>query len=172
MTILVAVFGRKDRGKTTTIELLLRILSQQGKKVAVVKHVHNPDFTMDVRGKDSWRFSSAGAKKVVVISPNEAVTMEKEEMPRDPEGLIKKVWDDDYDFIFFEGFSHILKGSGIKKLVVGSNDEDVVDIIRDCSHPLIGIVSPFGGSSIRNDHGLKVYVLPRDAHALLSDIQS
>lgn len=171
MTVLVAVFGRKERGKTTVIESLIRILSQDGKKVTAVKHVYHPDFTMDVRGKDTWRFSNAGAKRVMVISPSETATIEKIEMPKDVDEIMKRVNDGTQDVIFFEGFFQLLKNSNIvKKIVVGSRDDDVSEILEECSEPLIGIVAPFGVADFKKYYGAKLYVLPKDTQRLLHEI--
>lgn len=55
-------------GKTTFIERLVKNFSAQGIRVGVIKSdVHG--FNLDVEGKDSFRFQSAGAKSVAVISP-------------------------------------------------------------------------------------------------------
>ena len=56
----VGFAGYSGSGKTTLIEQLVRSLKARGLRVAVIKHdVH--DFEMDREGKDSWRFSQAGA---------------------------------------------------------------------------------------------------------------
>ena len=62
---IIAVVGSKKSGKTTTIEALTRELVKRGFKVAAVKHVSEPDFTMDTKGKDTWRFAQAGARIVI-----------------------------------------------------------------------------------------------------------
>ena len=47
-------------GKTTLIEKIVRNLKAQGFRVAVIKHDAHK-FEIDKEGKDSWRFSKAGA---------------------------------------------------------------------------------------------------------------
>jgi molybdopterin-guanine dinucleotide biosynthesis protein B len=55
-------------GKTTFLEALIPELLQRGVRVACVKNdAHG--FQMDTPGKDSWRFTQAGAQAVAVISP-------------------------------------------------------------------------------------------------------
>ncbi|MEM3055386.1 MAG: molybdopterin-guanine dinucleotide biosynthesis protein B, partial [Candidatus Bathyarchaeia archaeon] len=73
----IAVLGSKESGKTTTIEALTRELTSRGYKVAAVKHIPEKNFTIDTKGKDTWRFAEAGAKTVVGISPKEVATIEK-----------------------------------------------------------------------------------------------
>lgn len=63
-------------GKTTLIERLLPLLRQQGLQVGVVKSDgHGCD--MDREGKDSWRFSQAGASAVAVVSPGGYVVLQQ-----------------------------------------------------------------------------------------------
>ena len=57
-----------NTGKTTFIEKLIPILCKQGVRTGVVKgDCHG--YTLDIAGKDSWRFSEAGAQSVAVVSP-------------------------------------------------------------------------------------------------------
>jgi molybdopterin-guanine dinucleotide biosynthesis protein B len=43
----IAVVGTKKSGKTTTIENLIRELTNRGYKVAAIKHVPEPGHTID-----------------------------------------------------------------------------------------------------------------------------
>ena len=55
-------------GKTTFIERLIKIFAALNFKVGVIKS-DSHGFNLDVEGKDSWRFQSAGAISVAVVSP-------------------------------------------------------------------------------------------------------
>ena len=57
--IVIAVVGSKASGKTTTIEILTKELSRKGYKIAAVKHIPEKNFTIDKKGKDTWRFAKA-----------------------------------------------------------------------------------------------------------------
>ncbi|MBR0165011.1 MAG: molybdopterin-guanine dinucleotide biosynthesis protein B [Lachnospiraceae bacterium] len=63
----IAVCGVKNSGKTTLIEAIVRHLTAEGVRVAVIKH-DGHDFTCDVPGTDSAAFSAAGAYGVAVFS--------------------------------------------------------------------------------------------------------
>ena len=66
--IISIVAPASGTGKTTLIERLVKIFSAQGIRVGVIKSdVHG--FNLDVEGKDSYRFQTAGAKSVAVVSP-------------------------------------------------------------------------------------------------------
>ena len=66
--IISIVAPESGTGKTTFIEQLIKILSAQKISVGVIKSdAHG--FNLDVEGKDSYKFQTAGAKSVAVVSP-------------------------------------------------------------------------------------------------------
>lgn len=64
----VCFVGRKNSGKTTLVEQIIKELTARGRKTASIKHHGHPDFEMDIPGKDSWRHHFAGAKTSAIIS--------------------------------------------------------------------------------------------------------
>ena len=66
----IAVCGRKNSGKTTLIERMIRGLAERGLKTAVIKH-DGHDFTCDIPGTDSDRFMEAGAAGAAVYSSSQ-----------------------------------------------------------------------------------------------------
>jgi molybdopterin-guanine dinucleotide biosynthesis protein MobB len=140
----VAVVGEKKSGKTTTIELLIKELAGRGYRVAAVKHIPEPDFTIDEEGKDTWKYAQAGAKTIIAVSAEEIATIEKV-TPADLS--LKKILHkcNDSDLVFLEGFRDLVANdSRIDKiLVVSSSEENVKDI--KTFHPIIaltGLVQP------------------------------
>ncbi len=64
----VCFVGKKNSGKTTLMEKVIAGLKDRGYRVAAVKHdAHR--FEIDVPGKDSHRFTAAGADTTVISSP-------------------------------------------------------------------------------------------------------
>lgn len=55
-------------GKTTLLESVVACLVARGLRPAVLKASHE-DHRLDVEGKDSWRFSAAGASLVGLVGP-------------------------------------------------------------------------------------------------------
>ena len=107
---IVAVIGTSGSGKTTLIEYLISHLSKEGVRIGTIKHVHHPGFSIDVKGKDTWRHSQAGAKIVVCAAPNEIAIIKK----RDPsskhemERIINLVKDEELDLLIIEGFHSLV----------------------------------------------------------------
>jgi len=72
-TPVITFVGASGTGKTTFLEQLIPILRGRGLRLAVLKHdAHH--FEMDKPGKDTYRFTAAGAD-VVAISNREKFAM-------------------------------------------------------------------------------------------------
>lgn len=65
----IGVVGWSGSGKTTLIEGVIARLVASGLDVATIKHAHKR-FDMDREGKDSFRHRAAGARQVLVTSPD------------------------------------------------------------------------------------------------------
>lgn len=105
---ILAISGVKNSGKTTLICALLKIFSEKGLRVAVIKH-DGHDFDADVPGTDTYRQLQAGAVGTVIFSPEKSMIVKKKHGQRaeDFMGLFPEA-----DLILLEGF----KDSGYPKL--------------------------------------------------------
>ena len=110
---IIAVCGVKNSGKTTFLVNLIKTLSEQGVKTAVIKH-DGHDFTCDVEGTDSDRLKKAGAYGTAMFSDNR-VFVHKTEANEKAEDLIALF--PEAEVIFIEG----MKDSEFPK----------IEIIRD-----------------------------------------
>jgi molybdopterin-guanine dinucleotide biosynthesis protein B len=77
MDVIAVIGSGQNSGKTTTVEALLKEFKKRGLKVGTIKQIHEQDFSIDKRGKDSWRHAVAGADIVVAASPNEVAAIKK-----------------------------------------------------------------------------------------------
>lgn len=92
-----------NTGKTTFIEKLIPELKRAGYHVGVVKgdcHGYN----VDVEGKDSDRFSKAGAESVAVVSPNGYFIQHKTEERADLMDVASQLVD--VDLVLLESRNH------------------------------------------------------------------
>ncbi len=139
---IVAILGSKESGKTTTIEALTRELTSRGYEVAAVKHIPEKDFTIDTKGKDTWRFAEAGAKTVVSISPKEKAIIEKGEISNlTIEDIVEKCQDS--DIILIEGFRKILgKNPNVPKIVAVKSQEEIAEALK-AFKPIIAFTGPY-----------------------------
>ena len=129
-TTVIAVVGNKGSGKTTTIEVLTKELTKRGYRIAVVKHVLEPNFTIDTEGKDTWRFGQSGARIVVSVASDEIATIEKmdttnlslQEILQRCKGI---------NLVFLEGFKKLAgKNHDIPKIVTVKSAEDTVKALK------------------------------------------
>ena len=68
---IIDVAGLKKTGKTTVVENLVTELTSRGYQVGTLKKIHIPNFTIDQKGKDTYRHKKAGAKFVISLAPDE-----------------------------------------------------------------------------------------------------
>ena len=74
-TPIIGIAAWSGSGKTTLLEKLIAELKNRGVRTAVIKHdVHG--FEMDKPGKDTWRFSQAGAAATVISSGDKTALIE------------------------------------------------------------------------------------------------
>ena len=114
---MVAVVGFKKSGKTVVVEGLVRELVRRGYRVGTIKHIRESDFTIDQKGKDTWRHARAGASIVVSIAPREVATMDHrggklEDVVRRIRGI---------DFLIIEGFREL---KGVPRIAVVRNKSE------------------------------------------------
>ncbi len=134
--LVVCVVGSSSAGKTTLIERLLRELSGRNYRVAVVKHCPR-GFDLDVEGKDSWRFTQAGASGVFLTSPGRVGLIEDmEQVP----GLrsIAEHYFPSFDIVFGEGFS---EEKEVAKIVVLR--KGISDYVQSPQDNILALISDF-----------------------------
>ena len=127
-----SVVAYSGTGKTTLIEKLVEELKSRGLRVAVIKHDAH-DFDIDHEGKDSWRFSRAGADVTVLVSSTKAAVIENR--PVTLEALLNRITD--VDIIITEGY----KSGSMPKIAVQRNaagmplpvpPNECIAIMTDC----------------------------------------
>jgi len=126
----IAVVGTKKSGKTTTTETLIKELTERGYKVAAVKHIPEPDFTIDTAGKDTWKFAKAGAKIIISVATKEIATIEKVTTKSiSLETLLEKCRGN--DVVLIEGLKKLtaLK-KNIPKIVVAKSMKEAVSALE------------------------------------------
>jgi len=126
----IAVVGTKKSGKTTIIENLIRELTRRGYKVAAIKHIPEPEHTIDTPGKDTWRYAQAGAKTIIGASYNEIATIEKISLESvSINALIGRCRGN--DIVFIEGLKKaVAKKKRIPKIVAAKTMDEAVNALE------------------------------------------
>ncbi|SDB01638.1 molybdopterin-guanine dinucleotide biosynthesis protein B [Eubacterium oxidoreducens] len=99
----LAFSAKSGTGKTTYIEQLIGLLKKKGLKLGVIKHDAHK-FEIDKPGKDSYRFTAAGADKVLITSQTKTAMVELHKESYSFDEMIQKI--DKVDLIITEGYKH------------------------------------------------------------------
>lgn len=139
--LVVAIVGHKKSGKTTTTENLVREFTRRGYKVAAIKHVHEPNFTIDTPKKDTWRYAQAGARTILAISATELATIEKTQTDSMPvEAFLSRCKGN--DIVFIEGLKEqVAKKPDILKISVNKSQEDATEAQQNYN-PILAFSGP------------------------------
>jgi len=154
----VAFIARSGTGKTTLVEALIRNLTARGHRVGALKHdAHR--FEIDHPGKDSRRFTEAGAEVMVLVADDTVAMVQK---PREPEKLdnILHKWFNGLDLVLVEGY----KTSDLPKIEIQRAVFDKPLLSRGQKHDpnLVAVVTDM-------DQDLDVPLLPLDKPAVVAD---
>lgn len=99
--VLSFVARSSGTGKTTLLEKVIKILKEDGMRIAVIKHDAH-EFEIDKPGKDSWRFAQAGADIVAISSAEKIAIIEKVNEEKKLDEIIGML--SEVDLILTEGF--------------------------------------------------------------------
>jgi len=118
---IVSILGRKKTGKTTFAEKAIRSLAESGYRVGYLKHTDH-EMDTDVKGKDTWRGSTAGAVVVVGSTPSQTFVVNKRGI-----GTIEELialFEPKVDLVITEGFNQLFKDrEDVPKIVIVGDPE-------------------------------------------------
>ncbi len=98
----VAFVARSGTGKTTLVETLIGEMRRRGYRIGALKHdAHR--FEIDRPGKDSARFTAAGAEVMVLVSDDTVAMVQKPEQPPRLDRVLRQ-WFTDLDLVLVEGY--------------------------------------------------------------------
>ncbi len=140
-TVVSVVAAQSNTGKTTLIEGLIHYFKNRNYRIGVLKHdAHR--FEIDKKGKDSFRFSEAGADTVIISSSDKIAMIQKNQQDVDLEQILRLF--EEMDLVLIEGYrnNNYMKlevhrqEMGSELLYENSNfcQEDFIAIVSDISH--------------------------------------
>lgn len=139
-----SIVGITDTGKTSTLVNLIKELVGRGYEVNSVKSVHVENFSVDKKGKDSWRHREAGAKVTAIRAKNEtSIIFQK--------GLSVKELLPFFncDYLALEGFN---EASNIPKIICAIDIEGIDEKFNDSVFAISGKIS----NELNEYRGIKV----------------
>lgn len=98
---IITFVGLSGTGKTTFIEKLIPVIKARGLRLAVLKHdAHH--FEMDKPGKDTYRFTAAGADVVTISNGEKFAMVERRQQELTLEEIIARL--PEADLVLVEGY--------------------------------------------------------------------
>jgi molybdopterin-guanine dinucleotide biosynthesis protein B len=171
----IAVLGTSGSGKTATIEYLISCLSKEGFKIGAIKHIHRPNFTIDTVGKDTWRYTNAGATLTMTIAPREIAIIRR---VKDPfvslDKIISLLRKEGLDVIFIEGLkSFVAQRKDIPKIITSKNLRDLKGMLNKTFPPILAVSGPVAKKKIQmRKFEMPVIDLPKDGNLLLKIVKN
>lgn len=102
-SIISIVATKSNTGKTTLIEALITIFKERGYSVGVLKHDAHK-FEIDKEGKDSYKFTKAGADKMIISSKEKVALIERVKEEKSMDEILSMFGE--MDLIITEGFKN------------------------------------------------------------------
>lgn len=141
----ISFVGRHNAGKTSLLVQVVRRLSSQGIKVAVIKHAHHGlDLPDD---SDSNRLFNAGAERVVAAAPDMELRYQRLDMEQKLDNYINDTCAN-IDIIITEGFKELSYPKiEVLRAVISREPlqlENVIARVSDFPLPKSGITANFG----------------------------
>ncbi|MCL1976918.1 MAG: molybdopterin-guanine dinucleotide biosynthesis protein B [Candidatus Bathyarchaeota archaeon] len=173
MVLIVAAVGRSGSGKTVTIEYLISQLSAEGYLVGAIKHVHHEGFTIDIEGKNTWRYAKAGAKVIAAISPNEVAIIKKtSKETNNLDSVIETIKKEGLDIIFIEGYHGLIaKRADVSKILTAKDAESLQETLQGTVAPILAISGLIAKNPTPNNQNYPVIKIPEDGKKLVDLIK-
>jgi len=141
MDVIGVISTERKKGKTLTVENLVKELKGRGYSVATVKHIPRKNFTLDREGSDTWKHARAGADLVVGASKGETAFLVQEGRGLgETLGLMESLGS--YDFAIVEGF----KRESIPQIVVADSREEAEVLTGENTIAVVAPSAPEGHS--------------------------
>jgi molybdopterin-guanine dinucleotide biosynthesis protein B len=141
MVLIVAAVGRSGSGKTVTIEYLISRFSAENCRVGAIKHVHHEDFTIDTKGKNTWRYAQAGAKVIAAISSDEIAIIKKNRQETSSlDQVIETLKKEKLDIIFIEGYHSLIANRvDVFKILTAKDTESLPETLEGTVEPILAV---------------------------------
>ncbi|MEA2071097.1 MAG: molybdopterin-guanine dinucleotide biosynthesis protein B [Asgard group archaeon] len=128
-----SIYGYSNSGKTTTTIRIIKELVKRNYKVNAIKSVHIRGFSIDKKGKDSWRHWQAGAQTTAIRALNETSIIYRKSMT-----LKELIPYFDCDYLVLEGFSEEEK---IPKILCAKELSEIEELFQPQVFVIAGVIS-------------------------------
>jgi len=129
------ISGWSGSGKTTLVKKLIKFFTEEcNLKVCAIKHAHE-NFEIDHKGKDTYEFAKAGAKKVIVSSSKKLAVIDYNHGKKTIDNILEL--SGAADIVLVEGWKNSrlkkieIYRDSIKKPILYKNDMNFIAVASD-----------------------------------------
>jgi molybdopterin-guanine dinucleotide biosynthesis protein MobB len=127
MPPVICIVGNNKAAKTQLLEALIKDLKNRGLSVGALKYHKHGEFEIDIEGKDTWKYTMAGADTVAISSSVKFAVVKNTNVPKDIDEICEKYFGDN-DIVLADGFTL----SDKPRIIVVEKKEDVAIFERGC----------------------------------------
>ena len=127
MPPVICIVGTSKTAKTRLMEALIKDLKNRGISVGALKYHKHGEFEIDIEGKDTWKYSMAGADTVAITSSVKFAVIKNTNVPTDIDEICEKYFGDN-DIVLADGFTL----SDKPRIIVVEKKEDAAIFERGC----------------------------------------
>ncbi|MGC8664768.1 MAG: molybdopterin-guanine dinucleotide biosynthesis protein B [Nitrososphaeria archaeon] len=160
----INIVGESGTGKTRTVEFIVKKLTEEGKKVGTVKHIHSNDFSLDRKGKDTWRHLKAGASLVMAVTESEIITIKRIETKSISYEDLMRVFEGQTDYLVIEGFKEMKPSGSTIRILCISEQKQIEAFIKNFGKP--DLIVSYNIKGLKEVNGIPVIFMPDEAERL------
>ncbi len=131
---IICIVGKNKAIKSALMEGLIKELKSRGLRVGALKYHKHGDFEIDIEGKDTWKYSKAGADTVAISSSVKLAVIQKVEEEKGIDDICNMYFSD-CDIVLADGFTL----SDKPRIIVADTEEEIELFERGC-----GVVAVVG----------------------------
>ena len=163
----IIFLGYSNSGKTSAIVRVVGELARAGNKVGTLKHIHEVGFTIDTKGKDTWRHAEAGASTVVALAPRELTIIEKKDTSGMTIDELMRIFKRRrVDYLIVEGLYRKLSTKrGVVRVLCARSTIEAAELLT--MHPKPVCILNRGNDGDTDYRGVPVLRLPKDMKRLM-----
>ena len=116
----ICIVGKNKSDKARLMEARIRELKSRGLRVGALKHHKHGDFEIDIRGKDTWKYTKAGADTVAISSPVKFAVIKNVKGEMELNEMLDRYFVDN-DIVLADGFAL----SDKPRIILADSREDI-----------------------------------------------
>lgn len=127
MPPVVCIVGKNKKAKTKLMEALIKALKALDFKVGALKYHKHGDFEVDIEGKDTWKYTKAGADITAISSSVKFAVVEKLGSEMSIDEICGRCFSG-CDIVLADGFTM----SDKPRIIIADTDEEAEIFRRGC----------------------------------------